>query len=114
MNPKLSIIFFILFSACAYAGDRSYSEELGFPETPNLDANLSASNARIESINESDNNAFPDVHNGEALKDENGNIIVLDNVIDPKCVFYGVYIDGHNDVEIESNINIESLDLSCY
>lgn len=109
-NILLLVVFFG-FSQQVMSED-SLSEKMGFPETPNMDKLFTAINARTDSIVHPEEQ-YPDIEGGMALRDASGNLIVLDDIEKPDCVFYGTHISGSGDADIDSEINIGSLNLEC-
>lgn len=111
---RFHILLMVIFSCSNYSvmADDSYSKILGYPETPNMDKLFTATDARTDSIVHPEEQ-YPDVTGGMALRDASGNLIVLDDIEEPKCVFYGTHVTGSGDAEINSEVNIGSLDLEC-
>lgn len=101
--------FFTLSNALA---EYSISDKLGFPELPQLGVNLTVSSAISNAIVHPEKQ-YPDVTDGVALKDEKGNLVVVNDVEEPTCVFYGTHSDGYNSGGIISKVNINNLQLNC-
>lgn len=85
----------------------AYSNAQNDPMLPSLEAKLSATDAMLEADYKIDK---PDT-DGYVLENENGEYIVVDNLDDPKCVFYGNYAVG--EAKVYAINAIEQLNLNC-
>ena len=90
------------------AEENSFSDKLGYPELPQLGVNLSVSSAISDAIVNPEKQ-YPHVTDGVALKDKKGNLVVVDNVEEPSCVFYGTYSSGYNPGGITAKVNIRDV-----
>ena len=85
--------------------------EIKKASVPSLKANPSLSSVMKKSLK-----AFvkttPLKTNGNVIEKEDGNVIAVDNIKEPKCVFYGNYNDSDGD-NISQEFLIKSLTFKC-
>jgi hypothetical protein len=58
-----------------------------------------------------DQGQINEITGGTKLTDEKGNIVVVNDLDEPTCVFYGNYNEGDNDVD--QYFNIDKLEIQC-
>ncbi|XOF35347.1 MAG: hypothetical protein ACL93V_08705 [Candidatus Electrothrix sp. YB6] len=58
-----------------------------------------------------DQGQINEITGGTKLTDEKGNIVVVDDLDEPTCVFYGNYNEG--DANVDQYFNIDKLEIQC-
>jgi len=109
--------FILVMTFCTVPSLQSYADDIkiaSIPDvnvTPSLQSVLSQKDSILQdtqTTQEADGQKVQISTNGYVL--DNGNIIV-DNLAEPKCVFYGNYNEGSGDAF--QYIDIETLVLNC-
>ncbi|WP_339135072.1 MAG: hypothetical protein WGN25_16990 [Candidatus Electrothrix sp. GW3-4] len=102
----LLVAIFLYVSAPAIGG-----AEIKKASVPSLKANPSLNSVMNKSLKVFVGTT-PLKTNGEIVKEEDGNIVAVDNIEEPKCVFYGNYNDSDGD-NISQEFLIKSLTFKC-
>ncbi len=77
---------------------------------PNRAGTLTSVMNKVKGIQD-DQGQINEITGGIKLTDEKGNIVVVDDLDEPTCVFYGNYNEGDNDVD--QYFNIDKLEIQC-
>jgi hypothetical protein len=108
------LLFILAVAVCSFPLQQSHADDIriaSIPDvnvTPSLESVLRQKDSILQETQETTGQEVQISTNGYVL--DNGNIVV-DNLAEPKCVFYGNYNDGSGDAF--QYIDIDTLVLNC-